>query len=79
MLRTILVISIVVILMAFFGWLKFSDSNDQATIILDKQEVKEDTKKAVEKAKEVSEDIQEKAKEALDDVDNPAPAEPARP
>ena len=44
-----------IVLMFFGGWLYFRDTGDTSEIILDKQEVKEDTEKAVEGTKETLE------------------------
>lgn len=82
MLRTILIIAIIALVLGLMGWLKFSNSGNETTIKLDKAQVKEDTGKAVEKAKEISADLKERAEEAFDQKaeTEPAPAtEPVAP
>jgi hypothetical protein len=64
--KVLLIIAVIVLVMAFVGWLKFSDSGAKTTITLDKQELKTDTENAVEKSKEVLKGVKEKTDEALD-------------
>ncbi|HUG19768.1 MAG TPA: hypothetical protein VMM56_12360 [Planctomycetaceae bacterium] len=64
--KVLLIISVIVLGLAFVGWLKYSDSEANTTITIDKQEVKKDTEAAVEKSKEVLEDVKQKASEVLD-------------
>ncbi|HSG70594.1 MAG TPA: hypothetical protein VLA12_09280 [Planctomycetaceae bacterium] len=63
--KVLLIIAVIVLGLAFVGWLKYSDSEAKTTITIDKQEVKKDTEAAVEKSKEVLNDVQEKTSEVL--------------
>jgi hypothetical protein len=76
MLKTVFWLAVIVIGMAFLGWLSFSDSPQQAAITLDKQQVQDDTRKAIDKVQEVTEDMRERAEEAVSPTtpsDEPAP------
>ena len=76
--KGLLILAAVVLLAALLGWLSFGNSDDSATMTIDKQEVRQDTEAAVEKAKEVAEEAKQKIQEAVGE-DQPAdsPDEPA--
>ena len=74
MIRALLLVAIIGLVMALMGWLTFQNSGDSATIVLNKQQVKKDTDKAVEKVKELSQDLQNSAEKAFDNSSPPAPA-----
>lgn len=65
-----ILVVLAIVLMFLRGWLSFRDTGDTSEIILDKQEVKEDTEHAVERAKEMIEkaanEVQELGKQAAD-------------
>lgn len=67
--KGILIVAVIILGLVYLGWLKYSDSEATSTIILDKQEAKEDTEKAVEKSKEVLKDVRDKTSEAFDQDD----------
>jgi len=66
----ILIAVLAVALMFFGGWLYFEDSGDKSEIILDKQEVKQDTQKALDTGKEVVQDAAEGLKQLGERVDD---------
>jgi hypothetical protein len=50
--RGILILVVIVVLLAFVGWIKFSNTPQQSTITIDKEAVKEDTNRMVERGNE---------------------------
>jgi uncharacterized protein YxeA len=66
--KFVIALVVAVVLMAVAGWLTFSDSKDRATINVETQEMKEDTREAVRKGKEFSEKAGEKTREILKDA-----------
>ncbi len=66
--RTFIVALIVLIAMAFAGWISFSNSGDRATITIDTKEIRQDTKQAADKAKEVIEEASQKGREIIRDA-----------
>lgn len=69
--RWVTLIAVVAVALMFFGgWLYFEDSGDKSEIILDKQEVKQDTQKALDTGKEVIKDAAEGLKQLGERVDD---------
>jgi beta-lactam-binding protein with PASTA domain len=66
--KFVIALVVAVVLMAVAGWLTFSDSKDRATINVETQEMKEDTREAVRKGNEFSEKDGEKTREILKDA-----------
>jgi ABC-type Na+ efflux pump permease subunit len=76
--RAIILLLAVVVLLAFIGWLTVSTGPDRASINLEKQEIKEDTRemleagdKAIDRARESVDqsDVDDDAEAESDDVD----------
>lgn len=76
--KGILIVAVIILGLVFLGWLKFSDSEATSTIILDKQEVKEDTEKAADKTQEALKDARDEINDAFDRDEAP-PDEEAQP
>ena len=77
-------ILIAAVLMFLGGWLYFRDTGKTSEVILDKQEMRQDTEKAVEKGKELlkkaaeeTQTLGKKAEEALSDDHPQQPKQPA--
>ena len=79
---------VVVALMILAGWLYFRSTDTTGEVILDKQEMREDTQEAIDKSKELVEEaaegakgLSEKAQRAVSDDAEPdqndSPKEPA--
>jgi hypothetical protein len=67
--KVVLVIVFAVALMVVFGWLTFSQTGDRARINIETQEIKDDTKKAVEEASKLTEGAGKKGREVIRDLD----------
>src|SRR5262245_16766162 len=50
--RALLVVVIAVLVLALVGWIKFHNSPDQSSIVIDKNAIKQDTEGAVERGNE---------------------------
>ena len=48
--KGLLILAAVVLLAALLGWLSFGNSDDSATMTIDKQEVRQDTEAAMEES-----------------------------
>lgn len=64
--RRLLIVVLLIAGMFYLGWLSFRDEGGTSTIELNKNEVKADADKAVEKAKEVIREGADAAKQAVD-------------
>lgn len=62
--KLVVLIVVVVVTMALLGWLKFGNSPTSATMSIDKQQVKEDTAKAVETVKGAVNDVSHRMRPA---------------
>ena len=58
-LRTILVLALILVAMLMSGWISFRQSEAEINIRIDKQEIQEDTRHAIEKGKALIEDTQQ--------------------
>lgn len=77
MVKALLIVVIIVAAMALLGWLTFSNSSSQSTIVIDKNKVQQDTGKAVERVQEFTEDVRESVDKAVHRKE--APVSPAAP
>lgn len=72
--KTILIATIAVLGMALAGWLTFASSEESLTIEVDKVEIREDTREAVEAGEgllnDISRETEEISKEAEDAVED---------
>ena len=66
--KTLLIVVLAVVAMAFGGWLTFSSSDEDASITVNTAEVKEDTKKVVAAGEKLIDDLSEKADASVDAV-----------
>jgi len=64
--RRLLILVLLIAGMFYLGWLSFRDDGGTSTIQLNKNEVKADADKAVEKAKEVIREGADAAKQAVE-------------
>lgn len=73
MIKALICVALVGVVMTAVGWLSFSNSDNEATLTIDKQQVIEDTTKVKEKVDEFVDDLQEpKTPEATDEGLMPA-------
>jgi hypothetical protein len=79
--RVILILAVVVLLMALVGWIKFSNTPQQSTISIEKETIKQDTDRVVERGNEFLEDTRRATgtEAAPTTPTQPAPVEPAPP
>jgi type IV secretory pathway VirB10-like protein len=77
--RVILILAVVVLLMALVGWIKFSNTPQQSTISIEKETIKQDTDRVVERGNEFLEDTRRATgtEAAPTTPTQPAPVEPA--
>jgi len=74
--RFLVIVGIVLLGMAFLGWLSFSRTGERATISIETKEIKEDTEKAMEKGKELTEEAGRKTRSLLNESrDHKPPAD----
>ena len=66
--KTLLIVVLAVVAMAFGGWLTFGSSDEDVSITVNKAEVKEDTEKVVKAGEKLLDEISEKAAESVDTV-----------
>lgn len=78
--KWILLAIILVLVAVLIGWISFRQSEDKATITIEKKEIKQDAKKAVEKGSDLIKDAKERIKktnspkaENKDDSPGPKP------
>lgn len=64
--KTFIISALAVAALFAVGWLTFADSEERASISIDKQEVKQDTDQAVESTKEAFDTAQEETEKAID-------------
>lgn len=67
--KTILIATIAVLGMALAGWLTFASSDESLTIEVDKVEIREDTREAVEAGEELLNDISRETEEISEDAE----------
>lgn len=48
----VLLVLVVILLMAFAGWIRFSNSPQESTISIDKETIKQDTESVVDRARQ---------------------------
>jgi hypothetical protein len=66
--KTLLIVVLAVVAMAFGGWLTFGSSDEDVSITVNTAEVKEDTKKVVAAGEKLIDDLSEKADASVDAV-----------
>lgn len=66
--KMILIATIAVLGMALAGWLTFASSDESITIKVDKVEIQEDTREAVEAGEELLDDISEETEDAVEET-----------
>lgn len=64
--KAVIAIVLAVALMFFLGWMTVQKSGDRATVTIETQKMKDDSEKALEKARAVSEGAGRKTREAID-------------
>ena len=64
--RRLLILVLVIGAMFYLGWLTLSNNSEDSTIQINKNEIKADTEKAVEKVKEVIHEGTDAAKGAVE-------------
>ncbi len=64
--RALIVVIVILVVLGFVGWIKFSSPDGDPTLRVDTNKVKEDTSAIVEKSKELT---HQAVDEASDDVD----------
>ena len=77
--RTVLIITMAVIIMALAGWITFGNTADTATVSVNKEKIKTDTKKIVEKGEELIDTATTKTKEAINDFQDKEKPESEKP
>lgn len=65
--RTLLIIGLLICLAALAGWVTYSDNGETASIDLDKQEAREDTRETIDAVEDAIEDIQERFERRSED------------
>jgi len=73
--KAFLAIVVIVLLMVFAGWIKFSKTSDRAAVTIETKEIKEDTEKWVDQGKHAAEAAGHKAKEVMHKKDHGASTE----
>jgi hypothetical protein len=74
--RVLLVLAVAVLLLVLVGWIKFNNTPQQSTISIEKETIKQDTDRIVERGNEFLDDTRRAAgTEAPPDT----PPQPARP
>jgi len=71
--KLFLIITVAILGMILGGWLTFSSSEDEMTIKVDKAEVVDDTRDAVDAGERLVERISEKTSDAVDKVTDSDP------
>ena len=74
--RAIIGIAILLLVLAWVGWVQFSSPDGDPTIRVDAEKVRQDTSVIVEKSKQVLDDAAEKVGDASEEVDASPDLEP---
>lgn len=80
--RVLIAVIVVVAVMGFVGWIKFSSPDGDPTLRIDTNKMKRDTSAIVDKSKELTNQAVDQVDRASEDVDatfDPGPLEPQRP
>jgi hypothetical protein len=74
--RAILILAVVVLLMVLVGWIRFSNSPQQSTISIEKETIKHDTDRMVERGNEFLDDTRRAAGTETQATTEPQPVPP---
>lgn len=80
--RVLIAVVVIIAVLAFVGWIKFSSPDGDPTLRIDTNKVKQDTSAIVDKSKEITHRAVDQVDGANNDVDatfNRGPLEPQRP
>jgi len=61
--KTLIIAALVALVLALLGWVSFQNSSNEARIVIDKAQVKEDTQKAIQKVEELKDELKDEAQE----------------
>jgi hypothetical protein len=62
--KPVLIALLAIVAMGLLGWITFNDSQDKATITIEKKEIQDDTRKAVDKGKDLVDEAKQKLHES---------------
>ncbi|MFG0335787.1 MAG: hypothetical protein ACF8TS_20700 [Maioricimonas sp. JB049] len=69
--KAFLILALLVAAAVLLGWLSFSSSDSDATIRLDKQEMREDTDEAIRHVEQFSDDVSDRIDRSIHEPDEP--------
>jgi hypothetical protein len=77
--RAILILAVVVLLLVLVGWIRFNNTPQQSTISIEKEVIKQDTDRMVERGNEFLDDTGRAAGTETAPTTAPQPAPPVEP